>query len=186
MATERDRQATLRSYLQQMTDLILQDESQGPLNQPSIRAAANALTDTVLRTLDGPGNGILIRFLHESELIRTDNPIISLALADLSHAGFSSANLAGCSLSQASLTNADPYYVDLSEADQTGANLTDAHLFRANLTEADLTGAILDDADLTEAILTGARMAEGQIAKTFSVDRAIMPYQTSDDKSATL
>lgn len=151
LATERERQEILQSYLIQMTQLMLSDALKSDSEGVAGRAVASALTFAALRMLDETRKGILVRFLHESQLIRRDGPTISMAFADLKGADLSSADLSGSDLGGAILIAADLKFANLSEANLYGADLTDANLYEANLTGADLTDAILDG-----AILTGA------------------------------
>ncbi|MDP6421487.1 MAG: hypothetical protein QF672_09190 [SAR202 cluster bacterium] len=83
MANERERQDVLQSYLQQMKQLVLGDQLLVASDNAAAKAVASALTFAALRRLDGTRKGVVIRFLHESELIRKENPVISLNLADL-------------------------------------------------------------------------------------------------------
>jgi hypothetical protein len=82
LATDQARQDTLRAYLDRMAALVLQEK--GLLNSEpgsAIRAVAQAQTFAALRVLDGTRKAILIRFLHDSQLISKERPIISLSLA---------------------------------------------------------------------------------------------------------
>ncbi len=153
--SDRAREATLRAYLDRMTDLVLDGRLLAPGNHSAVRAVAQAWTFAALRTLDGTRKGILLRFLHESRLISTEQTVISLSLSDLTGADLSRANLT-CS--------------DLKEA-----NLSNAHLYGADLRGANLQGAVLHQAHLGEANLCGAKVTDEQLAEAHSLVDATMP-----------
>ena len=136
---DRAREATLRSYLDGMTKLILEYKLQDSEEGSTERAVAHAQTFMALRTLDGPRKGVLLQFLKESKLINRDKPIISLDLADLTSANLSSADLGGTDLRGANLR-----YADLNNADLRNADLSEAVVVREQLDSArDLSGAVL-------------------------------------------
>ena len=175
-------QTTLNTYLDDMSDLVLNHmlATSGP--NSAITAIAIARTATALRNLDGPSKGILVRFLWEAGLILGPNPILDLYEVDLDGAVLQDANLYQVYLSSLNLTGANfndarlegaylngsvliqssLQYADLACRSQnvctelSGAYLMRADLTHADLTGANLTGADLDGANLTGAILTGA------------------------------
>jgi hypothetical protein len=98
---DRARGAVLQSYIQDMTKLLLEEQlATSGLNEP-IRAIARSSTLTAIRQLDADRKGVLLQFLHESNLIRETNPIISLNGANLSNANLTGADLS-CSYERAS------------------------------------------------------------------------------------
>jgi uncharacterized protein YjbI with pentapeptide repeats len=124
-----------------------------------IRSVSRARTLAVLRSLDGARKGLVLRFLHEADLIgkavgerRVIEAIIDLLTADLSGADLSGADLSGAVLS----------YANLSDANLRDANLRDANLSNANLSGArnwtnqqlaqagSLVGATLPDRTVTK------------------------------------
>jgi uncharacterized protein YjbI with pentapeptide repeats len=139
---DRVRGAVLQSYIQDMTELLLvRHLATSALEQP-VRHIARSSTLTAIRQLDADRKGVLLQFLHESDLIRETDPIISLNGADLSNANLSGANLSAANLScfytflyQTRIP--DPDFVpllpgsrhictNLNDADLRGANLIDA------------------------------------------------------------
>jgi Pentapeptide repeats (8 copies) len=179
------RQATLNSYLNEMSNLILNDHLLTSRPGAPVRTLAIAQTDTAVRNLDGKRKGTLIRYLWEAHLITGLNPIVTLYQVDLSGANFSGANLGRANLSTndlagADFANANPNGADFHEAVLTKANLSDANLscIRGSLgisqglldlesgniscsspSSADLSGATLRGADLRGADLCGADLA---------------------------
>jgi hypothetical protein len=176
---DQQRQDTLNTYLDDMSQLVLQyDLPKSKPNAP-VRAIAVARTLTAVRNLDGGRKGTLIRYLWEAGLIARPQPIVNIANANLNGAVFSNADLTGVALFQLALNNAQfvnsqMAKADLSgsalfEAEMTGANLSGADLensepIGADLAGADLAGADLAGADLTGADLTGADLTGADLA----------------------
>ncbi|HEY9659000.1 MAG TPA: hypothetical protein V6C65_11150, partial [Allocoleopsis sp.] len=69
VATDRNRQETLATYLEQMTALLIDRELRTSKPDSDVRAIARARTLTVLRELDSERKGQLILFLAEAGLI---------------------------------------------------------------------------------------------------------------------
>ena len=154
---DRAREAALRSYLDRMTDLVVDAKLQDSQEGSAVRAVAQAQTYAVLRSLDGPRKGIVVRFLHESRLIGKGHVIVVLALADLRYADLVGADLIGSDLSGANLRDAD-----LSGANLKGANLNEAALHAADLSEANLQCAAITDKQIVVAhSLIDATMPDG-------------------------
>jgi uncharacterized protein YjbI with pentapeptide repeats len=168
---DRVRQTVLQSYIQDMTELLLDKGLATSEPDQPIRDIARSSTLTAVRQLDSDRKGILLQFLSESNLISngddSGNPtpsIIFLLGADLSGANLSLADLSGANLSDADLSGADLYFTDLQGADLSGAdlsyaNLRGAHLTFADLSDAFLSGAHLNLADLSRANLRGAHLS---------------------------
>ena len=152
---ERAREATLRTYLDRMTDLMVDQNLQQSPKDSAVRAVAHAQTFAALRGLDEVRKGILVQFLHESRLIRADTTVIPLSLADLR----------GCILSSA----------DLVSSNLSGVNLSDSDLSGTDLRGAKLQDAVLHNADLRMANLRGADVTDEQILQASSLLGAIMP-----------
>jgi len=162
---DRAREATLRSYLEVMSNLIIEKKLKDSKKDSSERAVAQAQTFMALRTLDGPRKLVLLQFLKESGLIDKDKNVISLYKANLDKANLSSVDLSGTCLSGVSLKNADLYNTNLSNAD-----LSDAVLIGADLWKADLRNADLRNADLSDAFIEISQLDEAS-----DISGALMP-----------
>lgn len=172
---DQQRQDTLNTYLDDMSQLVLQyDLPESKPNAP-VRAIAVARTLTAVRNLDGDRKGTLIRYLWEAGLIARPQPIVDIANANLDGAVFSNnADLTGVALFQLGLDNAQFVHSQMAKADLSGSGLFEAEMMRANLTDADLknslpigadlAGADLAGADLTGADLTGADLTGADLA----------------------
>jgi uncharacterized protein YjbI with pentapeptide repeats len=182
IAVDKQRQDTLDTYLDRMTDLLLNHDLRAS-DKGDVKEVAKARTLTALRNLDGKRKGSLIRFLCEARLVNPSDanavPVIDLSYADLSNADLSSfvslhwaklfrANIRNADMNGANLVEANLNATDLSQANLAGANLSAVKAFEAimvevNMQDADLRGADLRDtklirANLRRADLRGAQM----------------------------
>jgi len=85
-ALDQQRQATLDTYLDRMSDLLLTDGLGTASPVRNALALAEARTYAAVRNLDGNRKGILVRFLLTAGLLSGSKPIISMSDADLSNA----------------------------------------------------------------------------------------------------
>ncbi len=135
IAEDSRRENRLQAYLGQMKELLLdyslRDESIG--NNDEVRRIARARTLTVLRGLDGERKGLLLRFLHESQLISEPDPVVNLEGVRLEGANLGWANLADADLAGANLRGGNLESANLGWANLEGANLRGGNLEAANL-----------------------------------------------------
>lgn len=176
-ALDQQHQATLDTYIDHMSTLLLQYHLIQSKPDDSVRAVAQARTYAALRNIDPPRQGTLIRFLWGAGLINGSQPIISLSIVNIAHADLSYAYLQKVNLNNALLMNANFQDGDLSNADLTNANLT-----RATLTGTDLTGANLTNANLTGTDLTGADLTRAKL-KGANLSGSILTGVTMPDGS---
>lgn len=165
------REDTLRAYLTQMSELMLDRRLLRSKPRSDVQAVARIATLTAVRRLDGERRGLAIKFLHQARLLRG-----------------AKVDLAGADLRRASLRDAPFDHGDLSDTDLGGADLRGAILFRATLLDADLRGAAmrgavlvgadlsranLQDANLEDVTPVGARLtlANGQLTLMFRSNR---------------
>jgi len=159
IATDRQQEAALQSFLDRMADLLLQENLRVSENE-ELRNVARIRTLTVLRGLDEKRKGMVLLFLQESGLI-SSVPIINLKGANLLGTDVLGdvirvADLRGAHLIETNLVKAKLNWADLSGADLTRADLTGAALEFATLDQANLCAAILPGAHLNNAKLNGA------------------------------
>jgi uncharacterized protein YjbI with pentapeptide repeats/MoxR-like ATPase len=165
---DNQREAALQSYLDQMSELLLEKRLRDSSPHDESRNIARVRTLTVLRRLDAGRKGSVLQFLYESDLINKDSRILDLEKADLSGADLSGADLSGAKLVEAVLTGTNLSAANLCRADLSGANLKHAFLNKADLTLADLSQANLSEADLrnsklNKAILQGADLRNARL-----------------------
>jgi uncharacterized protein YjbI with pentapeptide repeats len=176
-ATDVERENTLRTYLAQMADLMLDRRLLRSKPEADVREVARTATLTAVRRLDGARRGLVVRFLAEAQLLRSGED--SLAAVDVASADFRGANLRYADLFDTNLRRADLSGSDLAAAGLSGAFLPRADLGRANLFNATLRGAYLLGvdlrladlrmADLFNATLRGADLREADLRGTFLI-----------------
>ncbi len=158
LEADRFREAAFQTYLDRMTELLLDKGLRRSEPGAEIRDIARARTLTVLREVDGPYKGILLRFLYEANLIKRQKII------DLSGADLRGAHLKEIDLREADLSGADLSGADLGGANLQGANLQGAVLIVADLSRADLGMANLSQTNLAEAVLTVTNLNEANLS----------------------
>jgi len=164
-AAHTQREDLLQTYLNRITELLLDKDLRSSQSDTEVRTRAHAQTLTTLPKLDAQRKGGLIQFLSESQLVE----IISLSGANLNGANLNGANLGGANLSGANLGDADLSRADLSRANLRHANLGGAYLsaaklLAANLSNAYLKGTKLIDADLSRADLYCANLSDANLS----------------------
>ena len=142
LEAQRAHEAALEKYVEHLGKLLTEQQLHHAAADDHLRAVARAHTLAVLEGLDPDRKRVLLQFLHESNLIHLDKPIISLLGANLK-----GADLKGAHLHRANLKGADLRGADLREA-----NLKEANLQKALFAGANLQGANLEKANLQEAI----------------------------------
>ena len=189
-----EREGTLRTYLAQMSDLMLNRGLVHSRHRADVRDVARTITLTAIRRLDGARRGLVLRFLAEAGLLqhaRSPTPV-DVSSATFAHARLDGADLRGVRLDRTNLAGANLPRVflggpvvylgagrfrrtrsgatllnaNLGGANLTRANLSGANLRGTNLTSANLSGAILYGADLRGATLTGANLTAAELIGT--------------------
>ena len=178
IAADNQREATLQTYLERMAALLLSQKLREAPAEAEVRAIARSWTLTVLRRLDSERKVIVLRFLYETDLIKTGAAVVNLRGADLNGADLAGINLSHADLHRANLTGAN-----LSEAYLRSADLRGATLTGANLRAAKLYGAYLQGADLRGADLTGAKVQNVSWQGADLREAQILPDQLADARS---
>ena len=140
IAADARREEALRSYLQQMNELLLHERLAARTPSPA-RNVARTLTLTVVRQLDGVRKGLVVRFLFESGLLTSTSKLHSPL--------WNPVRLRGADLRGASLrgTRFDYGFAQLGDADWRGADFRDTSFPQG----VDFTRADLRDTDFSEA-----------------------------------
>jgi uncharacterized protein YjbI with pentapeptide repeats len=146
-------EVALRTYIDKMSELLLDRKLRSSAADDEVRKIARVRTITILFQLDARRIGYVFAFLREVGLMSNipNRSTVSLRQADLSKVDFSKADLSETDLGETNLSKAN-----LNGANLNGANLSEANLSEANLSGADLSGANLSGADLNGAFLNGA------------------------------
>jgi uncharacterized protein YjbI with pentapeptide repeats len=173
LANDQQQESALQTYLDRMSDLLLNNKLSESQPGYEVRNVARARTLTVLPQLNGIRKGELVQFLYEAKLIGgiqnpQTNSLHYLPIIDLDDAD----------LSGASLFSADLHGVVMSFTNLQGANLSNAILSGASLYCADLRSADLKGTSLDSATLINAKVTKDQLKQAKSLKDATLPkYQ---------
>lgn len=209
---QRSQDVALQDYLAQMEQWVL--DKGRPLASSSLedprRRTAQQRTLAILERLIPQRKRSVLRFLHALELIKKNEPVISLAGADLSGAHLvdmklTDSDLAGVDLSGADLTDTwlndfrpgpgdltkaliDGVYEGASEKPIYTSTLVSANLSNATLKEAMLAGCNLQSVNLSGADLTGAdlRGADLQLTRCLTQKQLSRAHGGTNQEEETL
>jgi uncharacterized protein YjbI with pentapeptide repeats len=194
IAADRRREDALSTYLQQMSDLMLQRKLARSLPKSDVRSVARTLTLTVLPRLDGKRKAVVVKFLSEAGLItprfdRVPRPtdrakIVEMWGADLRgivlHTVFDGVDLEGADMRGADFRGAALVSIDLESADVRGAHFNRAYVEDAEFRDADLRHAdfgqahivrsSLDEACVTHARFHGVRVEDSTLGRAVGHD----------------
>lgn len=154
---ERAQENAFQSYIDRMTELVLEQGLMSSQEGDELRAIARGRTLTALRQMDGTRKGQVLQFLYSVGLVNSD-PIVSLEGADFTCASLQDVDLSGSNLSGVNFRYADLSGSDLEMVDMSEAALRGVNLRFADLRGADLRGAFLFTADVSLANLAGANL----------------------------
>ena len=175
---QRAQEAALQAYLDQMSQLMLNENLRGA-EDSELRTLARARTLTMLARLDGSRKASVVQFLYESDLINTPRPVISLKGASLQAVELSSVNLSGgafgpvdyesledlCATRATSratrLVNRLDFYGPYELPAQVGARFVVIRL--PNVDGTDLSGTQLSNANLTWSSLAKADLRKASL-----------------------
>lgn len=176
LETDRAREAALQAYLDRMTNLLLdeglrelpptpgRDPTRDILSGSSLRAQpqafARAHTLATLPGLDSNRQKVILRFLHDSALIRRDSKVVTIEPFPLPPSPPRLAILQDAELSGADLSGGD---LDLPDVNLHGAKLVDTNLSQLTLRNSDLSNTLLINANLTNSILEFADLCGAQL-----------------------
>ena len=149
--TDNQRETALQAYIDNMSELLLHENLRGSAEDAEVRKIARVRTLTVLPRLDKVRKRSVLLFLHESELIDKDKPIV---------------NLNGADLSNAKLSRTDWDHTNLRRANLRKANLWRAYLDDADLSHADLQGAKLNPTTLMGTTLKNAQLQKADLSSS--------------------
>ncbi len=177
LAQDLNRQEALKDYLDQIMLLLMRENTPEIEKNKAVRGVILARSLVLLKYLDGIQNGLLLRFLYNSNLMKSiqlhDLREIDLIEADLSDLDFSGLDLRKAKLHKALLVETNLQKANLIRADLSGANLKGADFSNATLIKADLrkiesSGFRFDESKLVEgsfreANLSGANLSNAHL-----------------------
>lgn len=185
ISNDQQQENTLQTYLDRMSDLLLNENLRMSKPGSEVRNVARARTLTILPQLNGNRKGEVLQFLYEAGLINTSDVIIDLSGAyledtfldgtdlknvNLSNVDLNHAVLDGDNLNHANLRGSYLGYTVLLRANLSGANLSNAWLFDANLVYTSLNDAVLVDVNLAEADLSHTNLSGANLSNAFLCD----------------
>ena len=140
----------LQAYLDQMSDLLVNQHLRSLPPGSDIHRLAEARTSEVLLGLDGDRKRRPLKLVYGLGLIKkgantgeADGTLLDLQNLSLDHADLTEISLRGAGLKYADLRGADLQGADLNGADLSYADLRGANLTNADLSHVDLSGANL-------------------------------------------
>ncbi len=181
----------VNTYLDQMSNLVLQYHLHGSQPGDPIRAIAQALTLTALSRLDSDHKNIIILFLYRADLLKyhyylhnetdcgdpnvlkqqfhNEQPIITLSQGNIdgvtiSNLGLQCIDLHNMSLEGSNFSTSDLNRADLGLSLATDANFSYASMVGASLYYLDLENANLQGAILEYANMEGICLSHAQLA----------------------
>jgi uncharacterized protein YjbI with pentapeptide repeats len=156
IALDKQREDLLQTYLDRMSDLLLEKGLRTSQPEAEVRNVARVRTLTILGQLDTTRKNAVLSFLREVKLATSESEksIVSLSEAKMTNAD---------------LRNVDFSSIDLSEANLNGADLSDANLKGANLIDANLSITDLSGANFSGANLSGANFRGANLDKAIGV-----------------
>lgn len=182
---DQQQETTLQTYLDRMSELLLNNHLSTSSLDDDVRQVAQAQTLVVLPQLNGARKREVVSFLYDTGLIIYKEPpgntgansIIDLQGADLRNADLrdvdlSRANLGGANLERADLHNTSLEATYLDATDLKGADLDQAlmsviYLSSADLRDTNLSDAYLFQADLSDSNLNGANLKNANLSSAF-------------------
>jgi uncharacterized protein YjbI with pentapeptide repeats len=212
VAEDRAREDALRSYLQQISDLITDHGLSSASHRGTgldVRTLARTLTVTTLRRLDAERKSLVLRFLLEGDLItgtttwlkspdgrvpiETRLPQVSLAGADLQGVAvprFLQRRTGPNARGQYEVVAASFQGADLRDADFRETHLNGVSLLNADLSGADFRQANLRGADFRFACISRAQFARITVGErgddAYTVDFAAVRGRDVDFSGADL
>jgi uncharacterized protein YjbI with pentapeptide repeats len=172
IADDQQQEAALKTYLDDMSDLLLNHNLRMSKPTDEVSEVARERTLTALRRLDAKRNKVVLQFIQDAHLAVAGNAVIDLSSADLSRADLKYVDLRGVGLRGIDLSGADLKVTDLRGTDLSSAVLENADLRAADLSDATLDGADLrnvclrDDARLRNAHLRNAYLYGAELVST--------------------
>lgn len=173
IADDRLKEQTLQTYLDHMSNLLLDGHFDSADKSMKAAIVARAWTLTAVRLLNRERKSAVLQFLYESGLIWGQSATISLDGADftlsylqsvnLSDAHLEGINLGGANLAFSNLEGAKFQNAQCAQSNFSGAQLEEANLLGAFLYETNFRRAHLEKANLREAKLIGADLYQAYL-----------------------
>jgi len=187
ISENKQRDSVFNVYIRDLTNLLLENNYQ--LTRPMLNLIIRPMTLTVLRQLDSTRKVLLIKFLYESKMLRTDheNMRVDLTDGDLNGIHLDSIQMDYLSLRGASLINSsfissnlemsDFQNVDLTNSLFLNTMLSESTFYRARLVRTQFNDSTLTLCDFHLVDLTRSFLLKEQLYSTL-YNMAILPNGT--------
>jgi len=160
----------MRSYLQQMSSLMLERGLRTSRQGTEVQAVARTFTLTALRRLDQSRKALIVRFLAQAGLIGTESlepysggingpAVRAIPIRVRENMPRPKVDLTDADLRQVPLRRANLVAKDLGGADLRGADFREARLYAARFAAADLRGADFRGAALHHPLIRGRHIS---------------------------
>jgi uncharacterized protein YjbI with pentapeptide repeats len=158
LSSDNQQEAALQSYLDRMSELLLEKKLRESDPNAEVRTVARVRTLSMLYQLNTRRINYMLAFLRESGLIANDpdTSIVSLRKADLRQVDLRDVDLHGLDLSETSFWEANLSGASFFKANLTGTNFRKSNLSKADLSFANLSGTVFSETNLSGATITGA------------------------------
>jgi uncharacterized protein YjbI with pentapeptide repeats len=173
---ERSQNETLESFLQTMTNLIIEHKLQNTPTSQTL-AIARARINIAINNLNGERKGQVLQFLYESDLINIipklsllganfQNAVLDeivLGKSEIKGVYFNKSSIQNANLNGAIFTGCDFSEVNFSNSLVKNVDLSYANLTKAKLINLDLTTVNFEGANLTKANLKESKILKKQL-----------------------
>jgi Pentapeptide repeats (9 copies) len=178
ITADQQKEATLNTYMNDISDLLLNHSLATSKFGDQVQYVARAKTLSALRVLNPERKNVLMRFLSDTGILFGQSgkpPVLRLNDADLSDVNLSGVKLYGAYLSAtnfmgARLDSANLAFANLDEANLHNVDLNHADLFHTHFCATNLSGVQLGGTSLSTAHLTGATLPNGAIYQKVDQD----------------
>jgi len=160
IALDKQREDLLQTYLDRMSELLLDRQLRTSAPDSEVRNVARVRTINILLQLDSRRIGYVFAFLREAGLVSNMlyKSVVNLSRADFSKVNWNHAKIREVDLSKDNFYKADLIQALLSEVNLSGANFLEANLFQVELWEPDLSESICPKANFSKASLYNAHL----------------------------
>ena len=166
---ERSRNEALESFINVMTELIIDYNLTSPSNHKA-KAIAKTRINMTLSMIDGSRKSQVLQFLYQSDLI-DKNPILPLIGADFNNSILDNivllnAEIKGAYFENASIQNANINNINLNSSNLTNINLSGSTVENADFSYTNLANAKMNNMDLRTVNFEGSNLTNANLKKS--------------------
>lgn len=153
LAEERWQKETLNSYLDKMSELLVDKGLFHAKTNSEVFILGQSRTTIALRQLDLHRKGLLFDFLRSADLLSPDGKSGILRESILAGMNFERLRFIDIDLQKTNLERANLNEIIITQANLEGANLSYANIWNAGIRDVNLKGAYLARTNFREALL---------------------------------